>query len=60
MVEGDEWHEMLKDEGTTIPKVTINPKEDVCVLPYSSGTTGIPKGVMLTHYNILSNVAACR
>jgi len=36
--------------------VTINAREDVAVLPYSSGTTGLPKGVMLTHYNITSNV----
>jgi len=36
--------------------VDINPKEDLCVLPYTSGTTGLPKGVMLTHYNILSNI----
>ena len=36
--------------------VAINPREDVAALPYSSGTTGLPKGVMLTHYNIASNV----
>jgi len=36
--------------------VPINPREDVAVLPYSSGTTGLPKGVMLTHYNIAANV----
>jgi acyl-CoA synthetase (AMP-forming)/AMP-acid ligase II len=36
--------------------VPINPREDVAVLPYSSGTTGMPKGVMLTHHNITSNV----
>jgi acyl-CoA synthetase (AMP-forming)/AMP-acid ligase II len=36
--------------------VAINAREDVAVLPYSSGTTGLPKGVMLTHYNIAANV----
>ncbi len=36
--------------------VAINAREDVAALPYSSGTTGLPKGVMLTHHNITSNV----
>lgn len=34
--------------------VQITPREDVAVLPYSSGTTGFPKGVMLTHWNLVS------
>lgn len=38
------------------PKVQINPKEDAVALPYSSGTTGLPKGVILTHYNLTANV----
>jgi acyl-CoA synthetase (AMP-forming)/AMP-acid ligase II len=38
------------------PPVTIDPANDVVVLPYSSGTTGLPKGVMLTHRNLLANL----
>lgn len=33
-----------------------NPNEDLAFLVYSSGTTGHPKGVMLTHRNIVANV----
>ena len=36
--------------------VEINPEEDLAALPYSSGTTGLPKGVMLTHHNLTANV----
>jgi acyl-CoA synthetase (AMP-forming)/AMP-acid ligase II len=39
------------------PEVTIDPGEDVAVLPYSSGTTGAAKGVMLTHRNIATNIS---
>ncbi|MGH9175127.1 MAG: AMP-binding protein, partial [Vicinamibacterales bacterium] len=37
------------------PAVEIDPREDLAVLPYSSGTTGLPKGVMLTHYNLVAH-----
>jgi acyl-CoA synthetase (AMP-forming)/AMP-acid ligase II len=46
---------LLQTEGE-LPEVTINPQEDLVVLPYSSGTTGLPKGVMLTHYNLIADV----
>jgi acyl-CoA synthetase (AMP-forming)/AMP-acid ligase II len=34
----------------------ISPREDLVALPYSSGTTGLSKGVMLTHGNLVANV----
>ncbi|MFD6442370.1 long-chain fatty acid--CoA ligase, partial [Peribacillus sp. NPDC060186] len=39
-----------------LPEMDINPKEDLAVLQYSGGTTGKSKGVMLTHFNLISNV----
>ena len=35
------------------------PANDLVVLPYSSGTTGLPKGVMLTHRNLVANLCQC-
>ncbi|MFW9988315.1 MAG: AMP-binding protein, partial [Candidatus Odinarchaeota archaeon] len=40
------------------PKFQTKAKEDLVCLQYTPGTTGLPKGVMLTHYNITSNVIA--
>jgi len=37
-------------------KTPIRPKEDLAFLVYSSGTTGLPKGVCLTHHNIVANI----
>ncbi|HEX7236609.1 MAG TPA: AMP-binding protein [Gammaproteobacteria bacterium] len=45
----------LATRGGKPPRVTIGP-DDLVALPYSSGTTGLPKGVMLTHRNLVANV----
>lgn len=50
----------LLTEGRTPPAVEIDPETHVAVLPYSSGTTGVPKGVMLSHRNLVANVDQCR
>ena len=38
------------------PDIKFDPMNDIAALPYSSGTTGLSKGVMLTHHNLTSNV----
>jgi long-chain acyl-CoA synthetase len=39
-----------------VPKVDLNLKEDVAILIYTGGTTGVPKGVMTSHYSMVTNV----
>jgi long-chain acyl-CoA synthetase len=43
-------------EPYTGAKTKINPKEDIAVIQYTGGTTGLPKGALLTHYNIIANI----
>ncbi|WP_116101835.1 AMP-binding protein [Amycolatopsis thermalba] len=42
------------------PRLGLDPATTVAVLPFSSGTTGIPKGVRLTHRNLVANLAQTR
>ncbi len=46
--------DLLKKYPATPPAVSIDPKRDLAALPYTGGTTGNPKGVMLTHYNLIA------
>lgn len=53
---GDSLKALIIEQNITPPKASINVKEDVALLQYTGGTTGMPKGVMLTHSNIVSNI----
>lgn len=45
------FRELIESSEPVPPKVEINPKEDLAYLAFTGGATGVPKGVMLTHYN---------
>jgi acyl-CoA synthetase (AMP-forming)/AMP-acid ligase II len=63
VLDGMEGHAGLLDllgSDAPSPQVDIDPATDLVTLPYSSGTTGLPKGVMLTHRNLVANVAQTR
>jgi acyl-CoA synthetase (AMP-forming)/AMP-acid ligase II len=63
VLDGMEGHANLFDLlGADAPsvQVDVDPANDLVTLPYSSGTTGLPKGVMLTHRNLVANVAQTR
>ena len=45
---------LIKQYPPQPPKVTIAPKTDIAALPYTGGTTGLPKAAVLTHYNMVS------
>jgi acyl-CoA synthetase (AMP-forming)/AMP-acid ligase II len=53
-LDGDE---LANPDAVGCPRVDFDPASHVAVLPYSSGTTGNPKGVKLTHRNLVANVA---
>ena len=46
--------DLLKSHPAEPPPVQIDPKQDIAALPYTGGTTGNPKGVILTHYNLVA------
>jgi len=46
----------LLETDAPVPRAPVDPARDLAVLPYSSGTTGFPKGVVLTHRNLVANL----
>jgi len=55
--EGAEPLSALLRNATTPPSIAITP-DAIAVMPYSSGTTGFPKGVMLSHRNVIAQVVS--
>ena len=58
-VPSDDRHVGFKDltaNGGDYAPVEVDPREDVAVLQYTGGTTGVSKGAMLTHANLMANV----
>ena len=53
------FSELLGDPGAA-PDVAFDPADDIAAVPYSSGTTGLSKGVMLSHRNLVANMIQCQ
>src|SRR5699024_5432335 len=54
------WSQIIKLTSDNYTEVAVDPKKDLALLQYTGGTTGHPKGVMLTHHNLVANVQMCR
>jgi len=53
------FREVIADSEPEVPDMEIDPGVDLAALQYTGGTTGLPKGVMLTHRNLLANAMQC-
>ncbi len=49
-----EFRQLLDDSKPEPPDIIIDPKQDLCELAFTGGATGVPKGVMITHFNRFS------
>ena len=49
-----DFQELIKKYPPNPPQVNIEPKKDIAILPYTGGTTGLPKAAVLNHYNMVA------
>jgi long-chain acyl-CoA synthetase len=52
----DPFADLLRPVTASLPAPGLSSNQTIAALPYSSGTTGLPKGVMLSHYNLIANI----
>ncbi|MGM0426723.1 MAG: long-chain-fatty-acid--CoA ligase [Thermodesulfobacteriota bacterium] len=48
------FQDLIKQYPPDKPQITLDPKTDIAALPYTGGTTGLPKAAILTHYNMIA------
>ncbi|MFP3380950.1 AMP-binding protein, partial [Bacillus sp. SIMBA_069] len=51
---------LIDENDPTVVYSRANPEEDIALLQYTGGTTGVAKGVMLTHANLIANAIQCQ
>jgi len=54
------WKDVMRTAKGGVQQTPVNAKEDLALLQYTGGTTGVSKGVMLTHFNLVANCAQAR